>query len=242
MLDWLIDQWLPPTLRGVRIGTIHALFRFPVKGMAGERLDQATVGWHGIEGDRRYAFVQSDDRSDFPWLTMRQVPALTRYVPNGDGVRTPDGRVLDLRSQELVDELAAAHGGPVHLHRNARGLFDAFPVSVMSLQTVAALSEAVGRELEPLRFRQTLVVDVPGEPFPEDAWIGRTVAFGDVHVRLDVRDSRCMVVNFDPHTAERDPSVLRAIVARRDQCLGVYGSVVRPGVLRAGDPIELVSQ
>jgi uncharacterized protein len=225
----------------VHIGTIDALFRYPVKAMAGEALTEAEVGWHGIEGDRHHAFVQSDSRSGFPWLTIRQVPALTRYVPQNGSVRTPDGRVLDLDSAELAGELAAAHGGPVHLHRDQRGLFDAFPVSVMSVQTVAAIGEAVGRELAPRRFRPTLVVDVPGAEFPEDDWIGRTVAFGEVQVRLDVRDSRCMVVNFDPDTAERDPSVLRAVVARRQKCLGVYGSVVRPGVVRVGDPIEVVA-
>ena len=151
--------------------------------------------------------------------------------------------MLALDSEELAGELAAAHGGPVHLHRDARGLFDAFPLSLLSLQTVAALSEAVGRTLEPHRFRMSVIADLPGAgDFPEDELVGRTIALGDeVQMRLDVRDSRCMVVNFDPETAERDPSVLRAVVARRDQCLGVYGSVVRPGVVRAGDPIAVVA-
>ena len=212
--------------------------------MAGEALDEATVGWHGIDGDRRSAFVPSGSRSDFPWLTIRQAPALTRYVPRGGTVRTPDGRLLDLESEELAAELAEAHGGPVHLHRDARGLVDAFPVSLMSLQAVAAVGAIVGRELEPHRFRTSFVADLPGgdAEFPEDALVGRTIALGDeLQVRLDLRDSRCMVVNFDPETAERDPSVLRAIVARRQKCLGVYGSVVRPGVVRVGDPIAVVA-
>lgn len=228
----------------MQIGTIQTLRRFPVKAMAGERLGEASVGWHGIDGDRRYAFVQSGNSSDFPWLTIRQVPALTTYVPGGDGaVRTPDGRVLAVDSEELAAELAAAHGGPVHLHRDARGLFDAFPLSLLSVQTVAALSAMVGRPLEPHRFRMTVIADLPGgADFPEDELVGRTIALGsEVQMRLDVRDSRCMVVNFDPETAERDPAVLRAVVARREQCLGVYGSVVRPGVVRAGDPIAVVA-
>jgi uncharacterized protein len=228
----------------VQIGTIQTLRRFPVKAMAGEQLDEAAIGWHGIDGDRRYAFVQSGSSSDFPWLTIRQVPALTTYVPSADGtVRTPAGRVLGVDSEELAGELAAAHGGAVHLHRDARGLFDAFPLSLLSVQTVAALSAVVGRPLEPHRFRMSVIADLPGAgDFPEDELLGRTIALGDeVQMRLDVRDSRCMVVNFDPETAERDPSVLRAVVAQRDQCLGVYGSVVRPGVVRAGDPIAVVA-
>jgi len=243
---WLTGQSAvapDPYAARVQIGTIQTLRRFPVKAMAGEPLDEAQVGWHGIDGDRRHAFVQSDSSSDFPWLTIRQVPALTRYVPSADGdVRTPDGRVLAVDSEELAAELAAAHGGPVHLHRDARGLFDAFPLSILSVQTVAALSAVVGRPLEPHRFRMTVIADLPGGDFPEDELLGRTLGLGDeVQMRLDVRDSRCMVVNFDPETAERDPAVLRAVVARRDKCLGVYGSVVRPGVVRAGDPITVLA-
>jgi hypothetical protein len=49
-----------------------------------------------------------------------------------------------------------------------------------------------------------------------------------------------MVINFDHATAERDPAVLRAAAQNRDACVGVYGSVERPGVLRAGAPITLV--
>ena len=51
------------------IGTVKALFRHPVKSMRGEELDAATIGWHGVDGDRRYAFVKSDSPSGFPWLT-----------------------------------------------------------------------------------------------------------------------------------------------------------------------------
>jgi uncharacterized protein len=220
---------------------VVALYRYPVKAMAGEALASARFGWAGLDGDRRYAFVRSEDRSNFPWLTIRQVPALTTYVPALDDgrvtVRTPAGRELDLASAELAEELTAAHGSPVHLLQSSRGLFDAFPVSVLSLQTVAAVSELVGRELEPLRFRPNIVIDAPGREFPEEAWIGRELRVGDARLRLDLRDTRCMVINFDPHSAERDPAVLRAVARHRETCAAVYGSCVEPGELRVGDEI-----
>jgi uncharacterized protein YcbX len=220
---------------------VVALYRYPVKAMAGEALGTAQLGWAGLEGDRRYAFVRSEDRSHFPWLTIRQVPALTTYVPRfSDGalvIRTPAGRALDLGSDELAAELAAAHGHPVQLLQSSRGLFDAFPVSVISLQTVAALSALVGRELEPLRFRPNIVIDAPGVEFPEEAWVGRELRIGDARLRLDLRDERCMVINFDPHTAERDPSVLRAVARHRETCAAVYGSCVEPGEIRVGDGV-----
>ena len=227
--------------RGGTVVKVVALYRFPVKAMAGEALASAQLGWAGLDGDRRHAFVQSDDRSDFPWLTIRQVPALTTYVPairnGGVVIRTPAGRELDVASPELAGELSA-YGRPVHLLHSKRGLFDAFPVSILSLQTVAAVSALAGRDLDPLRFRPNIVIDAPGHDFPEEAWLGREVRIGDARIRVDVRDTRCMVINFDPHTAERDPAVLRAVAQHRETCAAVYGSCVAPGEIRVGDQVR----
>lgn len=36
----------------IEIGRIKAIFRYPVKSMAGEQLDNASLGWHGLEGEK----------------------------------------------------------------------------------------------------------------------------------------------------------------------------------------------
>ena len=64
------------------VGRVVALWRYPVKSMAGEELDGAGVSWHGLAGDRRWAFIRDGQvRSGFPWLTMRERPELARYRP-----------------------------------------------------------------------------------------------------------------------------------------------------------------
>ena len=233
-------------------GAISGLFRSPVKSMAAAALEGAALGCHGMEGDRRFAFVQDENDSDFPWLTIRQVPAMTTYQPVSAAepesappvVRTPGGRELPVTAAELSEELAAAHGKPVSLLRSERGLFDVFTISMLSEQTVAGLGELCDRTLLPQRFRPTILVDAPGLDYPEDDWVGRELRLGEGPeapvVRLDVRDARCAVINFDHATAERDPAVLRATAQQRDGCVGVYGSVVRPGVVRVGDPVVAV--
>ena len=50
----------------IEIGQVDSIFRYPVKSMAGERLDVAKLVWHGIDGDRRLAFRRLDDHSGFP--------------------------------------------------------------------------------------------------------------------------------------------------------------------------------
>jgi uncharacterized protein YcbX len=153
-------------------------------------------------------------------------------------VTTPAGRELALDDPELARELAEASGRRIHLHRDHRGTFDAFPISVISLQAVRALSEHAGRELDPRRFRPNVVIDAPGEDFPEDALVGRSITLGGATVRVTLPDERCMVVNFDHRTGERDPAVLRAVTRHNEVCAGVYGSVEAPGTVRVGDPVQ----
>src|SRR5438445_13879042 len=65
----------------MELGRISAIFRYPVKSMAGELLDVARLSWHGIEGDRRLAFRRLTDKSGFPWLTASKLPQLLLYKP-----------------------------------------------------------------------------------------------------------------------------------------------------------------
>ena len=76
---------------------------------------------------------------------------------------------------------------------------------------------------------------------PENAWDGKTLVFGDgeVEVQFDRRAKRCSMVNVDPISAEIDSSVLKTIAQHYDSQLGLYGSVVKIGVLRVGDTIRL---
>ena len=50
----------------MELGRISAIFRYPVKSMAGELLDVAKLSLHGIEGDRRLAFRRVADKSGVP--------------------------------------------------------------------------------------------------------------------------------------------------------------------------------
>jgi uncharacterized protein YcbX len=98
------------------VGRVVALRRYPVKSMAGEELDGAEVSWHGLAGDRRWAFVRDGQvRSGFPWLTIRERPEMARYRPfyterawpnaSPTLVRTPSGGELDVADPALAAEL-----------------------------------------------------------------------------------------------------------------------------------------
>jgi uncharacterized protein len=63
----------------IEIGLVEAIFRYPVKSMAGERLEDATLGWYGIDGDRRLALRRTDNHSGMPWLTAGKLPELVLF-------------------------------------------------------------------------------------------------------------------------------------------------------------------
>ncbi len=229
-------------------GRVVALRRYPVKSMAAEELDKVDVSWHGLAGDRRWAFIRDGQvRSGFPWLTIRQLPELAHYRPrfaepdrpdaSAVLVRTPSGGELDVADPAL----AARLGHCVRVIKQDRGIFDTFPLSLLTTQTVAGLGRLAGAELAPCRFRPNILVDAPGRDFPEDAWVGSVLRIGRLRMRVDKRDGRCVVVTIDPVTLRRDPAVLRAIARERDAKLGVYGSTVEPGPVAVGDPVELES-
>jgi uncharacterized protein YcbX len=232
----------------VSVGRVAALFRYPVKSMAAERLEAVDVSWHGLAGDRRWAFVQSGlERSNFPWLTIRERPEMWHYEPSfvdpdrPDGsrtlVRTPSGQELDVVDPSLAEEL----GFGARVIKQNRGVFDEMPLSLLTTQSIAALERTVGTSLVPHRFRPNLLVESDDGPFAEDGWIGSVLRIGEIAMRVDQRDVRCVMINVDPSSAERDPSVLKTVGRERDACLGVYGSVVTPGRVAVGDPVLLES-
>ncbi|MGH9225645.1 MAG: MOSC N-terminal beta barrel domain-containing protein [Acidimicrobiales bacterium] len=152
------------------VGRVAGLWRYPVKSLAPESLQEVGVSWHGVSGDRRWAFLDEGRMgSGFPWLTMRERPDLARYrpsfrVPDRPDrspvvVSTPNGDVLEITDPALAAEL----GGGVRAVKQDRGAFDALPLSLITTQTVAGLGELIGGELAVERFRPNVLVEAHGD-------------------------------------------------------------------------------
>ncbi|MGZ5445896.1 MAG: hypothetical protein ACXW5U_29755 [Thermoanaerobaculia bacterium] len=104
----------------IQIGHVRELVRYPVKSMAGTATESAFLGWHGLDGDRRFAFRRLGDDSGFPWLSASRLAELLLFHPFGldestgeplpTHIRTPAGRQLELRSAELEREVAERFG------------------------------------------------------------------------------------------------------------------------------------
>jgi uncharacterized protein YcbX len=237
----------------IHIGHVHELVRYPVKSMAGIATDSAFLGWHGLLGDRRFAFRRLNDKTGFPWLSASRLPELLLYQPLGlDGnteapaqVRTPEGLELAIGSAELQDSVSEKFGSAVELMKLKHGIFDEASVSVINLATISAIGREVGADLDTRRFRANiLIASNSTEPFLEDSWIGGRLIFGDNEagpiVSLTMPDLRCVMINLDPDTAAPDPRIMKAAIRLNENNAGAYGTVARTGQISVGQSVSLI--
>jgi uncharacterized protein YcbX len=235
---------------GRPVGRVVELWRYPVKSMAAEQLTEVEVSWHGFAGDRRWAFIRDGvPQSGFPWLTLRERADMNHYRPSfvdpaqpdksPTVVQTPAGVVFDVTDPALARELYPP--GARVIKQNG-GIFDTFPLSLVTTQTIARLGEMVRAQLDVQRFRPNILVEAADQaPFQEDDWVGHVLRIGGMSMRVDKRDGRCVVITIDPVTTERNPAILRTVAQDRQGCLGVYGSTMSPGRVAMDDPVRLAT-
>ena len=110
-------------------------------------------------------------------------------------------------------------------------------VSIINLGSVAAIEGIIGRPVDPLRFRANLYVS--GWPaWHEFELLDRTLAIGDVRLKVVKRIVRCAAVNVDPESAARDLDIPHTLMRRFGHAdCGVYAEVVAGGAISVGDAI-----
>jgi uncharacterized protein YcbX len=257
------------------IGKVDSLWRYPVKSMRGEELDEAFAGFSGIYGDRLFAFRSSASPNGFPYFTAREQKRLLQYRPHfrhpdkaarpinlteaesmganpvwADpsqlmvNVETPDGRTLAIDDAALIDMLRTDidQKHQLKLMRSERAMTDCRPVSIFSLQSARQLGEETGTPIDKRRFRANVYVDLASaQGFAENEFVGKSLRIGPkAVVTVLERDARCMMITLDPDTGEKTPAILKKVAQAHEGMAGVYGAVVVEGMVRKGDPIELL--
>ena len=238
------------------VGHVDSVWRYPVKSMRGEELDEIFVRRGGVQGDRMFAIGNSAARPEFPYFTGRERREMLLYRPRirqfhrrdvSDGmveVEMPSGETLAVDDPELLERLAAGITTPgnLHLMRSQQALADAYPVSIISVQTAARLGAEAGTPADKRRFRANIYLDLPGsDGFLENTFVARSLRIGaEVVAAIIERDSRCMMITLDPDTAAKTPAVLKQVAQKHEGTAGVYGNVLSEGTIRRGDVVELL--
>jgi MOSC domain-containing protein len=208
---------------------VAGLWRYPVKTLAGERLEKTVVGADGFPGDR-VVWVRGPEgvrtsRRHYRLLGLRGRSGL-------DGIPSIDGHRWDSPEALALVKRAAGEDAWLELS-DEQSRFDVLPLLVATDGAVAAF----GRDVRRLR-PNILIGGVEG--LDEREWPGAELHIGRLIVRLDSLRGRCPMTTVDPDTLERDPEVLRDIGRRFRGQLALNADVARGGAIAAGDPVRLV--
>ena len=228
---------------------VLALYRYPVKSLQGEALEQVDVGAHGIDGDRSHAL--RDDASGVV-LTARRDPILLfgrggldasgqGWVELPDGRRTSaDGTLSDWvgRPVRLVEptDARSTYETPVDPEdegsavRRWQGPVGSYHDSATTQLSLVASGEIAGWDVR--RFRPNVVLAADSLAH----LVGTRIRLGSVELDVVKRIDRCVVVTrTQPGGIDRDLGVFRTIRDERQLFLGVGAIVARHGHSAVGD-------
>lgn len=212
---------------------VTEIWRYPVKSLAGERLDSAELRQDGIVGDR--GVLVFDERTRH-LITSRTHPKLlglkATLGPNGQPLI--NGRPWDDPESALAVILAA---GPHARLIDWDGLerFDVLPLLVATDGAI----EAFGYDHR--RLRPNIVIGgVQG--LAERDWPGRRARIGGAMIHFAKLRGRCVMTTYDPDTLEQDLRVLRRIVNEFDGTMALDTAVVQGGHIAVGDRVELLEE
>lgn len=213
---------------------VAELWRYPVKSMGGERLQSAELSELGIRGDRvlhvRGANGKMIDARAHPLMLGHRCTFAANGASGGD-VQV-DGRAWD--SPDVARDVERAAGAGARIVRSdGFSRFDVLPLLVATDGAIAAFGRD-GRRLRP----NIVIGGVEG--LAEREWEGRALRIGDAVIGVRNLRGRCVMTTYDPDTLEQDQNVLRRIVSEFGGTLALDCWVIRGGVIRINDAVELL--
>lgn len=249
---------------------VRSLYRYPVKGLSGERLSSVELGrGQTFPMDRAYALENGPsgfDPASPAWQpkikflclmkNARLAELSTHYDDETRRLTVKQGEQLlatyDLSAgaghhtiEDFFDDfMGAEKRGPIRLLQAPNHSFsDAASkfVSLINLATIAELEARIGRPVHPVRFRANIYFD--GLPaWSEHGLVGQTLEVGSTRINIIRRISRCAATEVNPETALRDIEIPAILSRSRDSLdLGIYAEIKTPGKIAEGDPIKILS-
>ena len=210
---------------------IQELWRYPVKSLAGEQLQEVELTLYGMLGDRVVHVRDARGRV----VTSRTKPHLLGLHGTWDAIhREPliDGRPW--QAPAAIEAVRRAAGASAHLVRHD-GLerFDVLPLLVATDGAIAQLG------VDHRRLRPNIVLaGVDG--LAERQWPGHRLRLGEAIIEVAQVRGRCVMTTYDPDTQEQDLNILRRLVEEFGGRMALDCAVIQSGRLTVGAPVELL--
>jgi len=249
---------------------IGEIWRYPVKSMLGEQLDQASVGPGGIQGDRRWAVV--DKESGVSLSAKRYADLLRCQAWTSDGgvmIRLPDGgeypvgsaevahalsdllgRKVTTRSAEATETIqhefptavTEGEGEPFLYEPETKAFFDCAPLQLLTTATLNKLQQLLPTSaIHPVRFRPNFLVETKEADFIENDWVNNDVDLGSLRCQVYDHTRRCIMVALGQGDLPRDTEVIRTILQCNEGRAGVALKTQDSGMVRRGAKVEVLT-
>jgi uncharacterized protein YcbX len=245
------------------------IWRYPVKSMLGEQVEQADVGPGGIHGDRCWAVVDAESGVS---LSAKRYPDLLRcraWTSNGEVmVKLPDnrelpvdsddtrqglcellGRQVTTRSAESIETIrhefpkavTEGEGEPFLYEPKTKAFFDSVPLQLLTTATLKKLQQLLpSSNIRLARFRPNFLVDIDVIGFVENEWVNRDISLGSLECHVNDDTRRCIMVAHAQENLPRDMQVIRTILKENEGRAGVALKAPRSDIVRLGAPVEVI--
>jgi uncharacterized protein YcbX len=247
---------------------LERIYRYPVKGLTPEAMPRVALKPGAtLPADRMYAIENGPSGFDpaapsyqpktkfLMLMRDEKLAALdARYDDDSHVLRvrhngeTVEGDLESAAGRAAIEGFFARYcaedlrGAPKVLSAAGHSFSDVAKkvVSIINLQSVAALEGAIGAPVNPLRFRGNFLVS--GWPaWSELDLVGRELSIGQARLKVVKRIVRCAATNVDPDTAARDMNIPKTLMKTYGHAdCGIYAEVITGGEVAAGDQIRLV--
>lgn len=233
------------------MGSVRLLYRFPVKGTAGQALSRAEINPRGLVGDREWAGYTADGgiASGKTTRRFRKVEGLMAWRSTVAGAASgappellaPGGAAYRVTDPAASQALSRGLGQPLQLRREAATAHhDESPLHLLTTSSLRSVGRLVGAPVDAGRLRANIVLDTEGAGFPEDVWSGAELAVGpDVVLRLGPGMPRCVMVDRPQAEVTAGPPILQALGRGHHLLLGLQAEVLRSGSVSLGDQARL---
>ena len=249
---------------------VASLYRYPVKGLSPEALQSVELRpGETLPFDRAYAIENGAGRFDpnaprhLPKITFLMLmrderlatlrsafdDATETLTISRDGKQVARGQLTTPLGRQLVEQFLGAYmktelrGAPKIVSAPGHSFSDmaAKCIHIVNLATVREVERAVGRPIDPLRFRANLYLDGL-EPWSEFTWLNREIGIGPARLTVFARTQRCEATNVDPATGARDMAIPAHLMRTwGHQDLGIYAKVMSGGEIAVGAPVTAPS-
>lgn len=247
-------------------GTLAQIWRHPIKAHGFEALLQSeVVAGQTLPWDRTWAVTHEVSKpTDGAWMPCSNfsrgakapsLMAIGAFMDEDTETLTfshPDYPDLTIRPDDPADAAhfidwtspmmpadRAASTGIVRT--TGQGMTDADQpfISLGNLNSLKALSDKIGKPLDPRRFRINLWID-GFEAWEEFNWIDRTLQIGDLSFKGKSRISRCKSTMANPDTGVRDADTLGALEQGWGHTdFGINLLATATGLLKVGAKVTL---